>query len=86
MIAREDDHKFKKGKCMLRGRTVCYMGAPDGFGPGFLGWDASKPTAHPRLHYNVTFQKDARIDRHMEENMQLLTQTMRVTRPVKKRQ
>jgi len=68
MIAREDDHKFKKGKCVLRGKDVYYMGVPDGFGPGFLGWDASKPTAHPRLYYNVTFQEDAHIDRHMKEN------------------
>ena len=68
MIAREDDHKYKKGKCVLRGKDVYYMGVPDGFGPGFLGWDASKPTAHPRLYYNVTFQEDAHIDRHMKEN------------------
>ena len=68
MIAREDDHKYKKGKCVLRGKNVYYMGVPDGFGPGFLGWDASKPTAHPRLYYNVTFQEDAHIDRHMKEN------------------
>ena len=65
MIAREDDRKFKMGKCLLRGKTVYYMGVPDGFGPGFLGWDASKPTAYSRLYYNVTFQEDARIDRHI---------------------
>ena len=66
MIAREDDHKYKKGKCVLRGKSVYYMGVPDGFGPGYLGWDANRPTAHPRLYYNVTFQEDARIDKEME--------------------
>ena len=68
MIARQDDHKYTKGKCTLRGKSVHYMGVPEGFGPGYLGWDADNPTAHARLYYNVTFQEDARIDRRPSES------------------
>ena len=69
MIAREDDAKFKKGKCALRGRSVHYVGVPDNFGPGYLGWDADKPMAYPRVYFNVTFQEDARTDRPDKEVM-----------------
>ena len=63
MIARQDDHKFKKGRCELRGRSVHYMGVPDEFGPGYLGWDPMVPNAHAKVYFNVTFQEDAKEDR-----------------------
>ena len=59
MIARTDDSKFRKGECKLRGHAVYFLGVPEGFGPGYLGWDKNVPTKHPKVYYNVSFQEDA---------------------------
>ena len=59
MIARTDDSKFRKGECKLRGHSVYFLGVPEGFGPGYLGWDKNVPTKHPKVYYNVSFQEDA---------------------------
>ena len=66
MIAREEDEKFRKGQCQLRGRTVYFLGVPESFGPGYLGWDKEKPTKHPRVFYNVSFQEDAQENESVE--------------------
>ena len=73
MIARKDDTKFRKGKCELRGHTVYFMGVPDNFGPGYLGWDKAKPTKHPKVYYNVSFQEDANENSTGEEDIPELT-------------
>ena len=52
-----------KKKHLLQGRSVYFVGVPRGFRPGYLGWDKAKPTKHPQVYYNITFQEDAELDR-----------------------
>ena len=65
MIVRREDSEFKKHE--LRGRSVYYLGVPTSFGPGYLGWDKHKPTKHPQVYYNVTFQEDPDVDRRGQD-------------------
>ena len=50
-------------KRMPAGRDVYYVGVPDLFAPGYLGWDSGKPTKRPLVYLDVIFQEDAGKDR-----------------------
>ena len=50
-------------KRLPAGRDVYYVGVPDIFAPGYLGWDRDAPTKRPRVYLDVIFQEDASRDR-----------------------
>ena len=52
-----------KDKRDLSGRDVIFVGVPDGYAPGYLGWDPDRPNKRPRVYLDVVFQEDARLDK-----------------------